>query len=62
MARKAAVVVGAKGAGREEFSMALESSVPLGLKPGVGRNWHLSLREGCQRVTEPILSPLLYKT
>jgi hypothetical protein len=30
--------------------------------PGRGRNWHLSTSEGCQRVTEPNLSPLLYKT
>jgi hypothetical protein len=32
------------------------------LMPSRGRNWHLSSREGCQRVTEPNLSPLLYKT
>lgn len=25
------------------------------------RNWHLTTSGGCQRVTEPSLSPLLYK-
>jgi hypothetical protein len=34
----------------------------LAATPGRGRNWHLSKSEGCQRVTEPNLSPLLYKT
>ena len=60
--RKAAGRVGAKGAEMGEVAMVLESSAPPWPKPEVGRNWHLSLREGCQRVTEPILSPLLYKT
>jgi len=28
-----------------------------------GRNWHLSRKvDGCQWVTEPVLSPLLYKS
>ena len=42
--------------------MVLESSVPLRPELRLGRNWHLSLVEGCQWVTEPSLSPLLYKT
>ena len=55
-------MVGAKGAGREEFSMALESSAPPRPGPGWVGIGTFRIIEGCQRVREPILSPLLYKT
>jgi hypothetical protein len=62
-----AVRTGAAGASggskseEAEFLMALSLYLPRATGHA-GRNWHLSHDEGCQRVREPVLSPLLYKS
>ena len=55
---------GAEGAVRKmECAMGTRFIAPRAARGGGrGRNWHLSAGEGCQRVREPNLSPLLYKT
>jgi hypothetical protein len=47
--------------GRERTERGVEKLRQF-IVPALGRNWHLTLLgEGCQRVIEPSLSPLLYK-